>query len=331
MSNPAKITSLPAFMALHATQEACLERISQRRWPQGFVCPRCRHAGGYPLPGRRGFECGGCGKQTSITSGTAFAFIKLPLPKVFLAMYLVAANKQGISSQSLAKHLGCSYPTAWHLLHKLRHAMQERDACYQLAGLVEVDEAYIGGIATGTRKRGRSLKNKTPVVAMVEKRGENLTGYVSLHPVRRVAATNIINTLLAKVKPGSSVRTDAFRSYNAVPRHGFNHLPEISPGGKRASIQFKLVHRQISNCKNWLLGTHRHSCRRHLDLYTAEYAWRTNRRNRYLDGKADGQEQTITDRLLTATTNGQHWTWTSIRNHRWTRKKRVAAKFPGAR
>ena len=149
MSTRQKVASLPDFMAQHATPEACLARIVERRWPTGFVCPRCRHAGGYALPGRRGFECRGCGRQTSVTSGTAFAFTKLPLPKVFLAMYLISANKQGISGKSLAKHLGCSLPTGWHLLHKLRHAMQERDSGYQLAGLVEVDEAYVGGIAAG--------------------------------------------------------------------------------------------------------------------------------------------------------------------------------------
>ena len=35
------------------------------------------------------------------------------------------------------------------------------------------------------------------------------------------------------------------------------YLPETSLGGKRSATQFKLVHRQISNLKSWLLGTHR--------------------------------------------------------------------------
>lgn len=320
-----KTTSLVDFIAQHATQEACLAKITQRRWPGGFVCPHCRHAGGYALSGRRGFECRGCGRQTSVTSGTAFAYLKLPLPKVFVAMYLIAANKQGISGKSLAKHLGCSLPTSWHLLHKLRHAMQERDAAYQLAGLVEVDEAYVGGIAAGAGVRGRSTRYKTPVVALVEKRGDNLTGYVSMRPVTDVRAKTLMKVLTDKVKPGASIRTDALASYGAVAASGFTHLPETSLGGKRAAIQFKLVHRQIANLKSWLLGTHRNTCRRHLDLYIAEYAWRTNRRDRYFDGKTDHQEQTITDRILTTMVVGKPWTWTSIRKQRWTRKKLRAA------
>ncbi len=320
-----KHASLPDFLALYATPEACLAQIATRRWPSGFICPHCRHAGGYSLSGRRGFECGGCRRQTSITSGTAFAYTKLPLPKVFLAMYLISANKQGISSKSLAKHVGCSVPTAWHLLHKLRHAMQERDAGYQLAGLVEVDEAYVGGIAAGIDTRGRSTKNKTPVVAMVEKRGDNLTGYIGLCPVRDVQSATLMAVIAAKIRLGAEIRTDALPSYNKLTVQGFIHTPEVSLGGKRSAIQFKLVHRQIANFKSWLLGTHRNTCRQHLDLYAAEYSWRTNRRNRYADGKADNQEQSITDRLLTAMACGQHWTWTKIRKQRWIQPKKRAA------
>lgn len=277
------------------------------------------------MSGRRDFECGGCGRQTSITSGTAFAFTKLPLPKVFLAMYLLSANKQGISSKSLMKHIGCSYRTAWHLLHKLRHAMQERDACYQLAGLVEMDESYIGGTAAGPGVSGRSTKRKTPVVAIVEKRGENLTGYIALRPVKQVSSACLMKVLVDKVKPGTSVRTDQYCSYSKVREFGFTHVPELSLGRKLAATQFKLVHRQFSNLKSWLLGTHRNICQRHLGLYTAEFAWRTNRRDRYAQGKADRQEQTITDRLLTAMTGAQHWTWSEIRIQRKIPKKLVAA------
>lgn len=325
MSTSLRVTSLPEFMAQHATQEACLARISARRWPQGFVCPHCRGAGGYALGGRLGFECHGCGRQTSVTSGTAFAYFKLPLPKVFLAMYLIAANKQGISGKSLAKHVGCSMPTSWHLLHKFRHAMQERDVAYKLSGLVEVDEAYVGGIAAGVGARGRSTKHKTPVVAMVEKRGDNLTGYMALRPVTNVRTPTLTKVLTAKIAAGATIRTDGLSSYRLIAAQGYTHQCEVSLGGKRAAIQFPLVHRQISNLKSWLLGTHRNTCRRHLDLYAAEFSWRTNRRNRYSDGKADGQEMIITDRLLTAMVSGNHWTWKRIRKQRWTRKKLGAA------
>lgn len=317
--------SLLEFTAKYSTQQACLAAIVARRWPDGFVCPDCRHAGGYPLPGRRGFECKACHRQTSLTGGTAFAYFKLPLPKVFMAMYLISSNKQGISSKSLAKHIGCSEPTAWHLLHKFRHSMQERDTTYRLNGLVEVDEAYVGGIAAGPGIRGRSAKVKTPVVAMVEKRGDNVTGYIEIRPIMHISSATLTQVISSKVVPGSTIRTDALSGYRRIATRGFLHAPELSFGGKKSAIQFKLVHRQFSNLKSWLLGTHRNTCRRHLELYTAEFSWRTNRRNRYHDGKADGQERAISDRMLTTLVGNRNWTWLAIRKHHWNCKDYVAA------
>jgi transposase-like protein len=324
MKNQPAPASFADFMAQHTTAEACVSTLRAHRWPKGFVCPHCSHAGGYDLGGRRGFECAGCGRQTSVTAGTMLAYTKLPLPKAFMAMYLVSANKQGVSGKSLAKLLGCSEPTGWHLLHKFRHAMKERDTAYRLAGLVEADEAYVGGIAAGVGVRGRSTKRKTPVLALVEKVGDNLTGYVHLQPVPNIRSQTLQQIIANKVKPGATLRTDALVSYRGLDKKGFAHVPETSLGGKRACVQFKLVHRQISNLKSWLLGTHRNTCRRHLDLYMAEYSWRTNRRNRYVEGKSDHQEAGIVDRLLDAVTAGQHWTWTRIRKHRWTKKPLLA-------
>ncbi|MER3487919.1 MAG: IS1595 family transposase, partial [Chloroflexota bacterium] len=46
-----------------------------------------------------------------------------------------------------------SYETAWALLRKLRRAMA-RPGRDRLSGEVEVDESYVGGVATGKRGRG---------------------------------------------------------------------------------------------------------------------------------------------------------------------------------
>ncbi len=186
-------------MSRHSTQDACLLALERCRWPTGFICPRCQHAGGYRLSDRRGFECSRCHRQTSVTSGTAFAFVKLPLPKVFQAMYLISVNKQGISSQSLAKLIDCSRPSAWHLLHKFRHAMQDRNSMYRLSDIVETDEAYVGGLAAGVGIRGRSTKHKTPIVAMVERKGDNLTGYIALLPVPNVRSESLFKVIAASI------------------------------------------------------------------------------------------------------------------------------------
>jgi len=305
---------LTEFVAKYSTPEACLAALSSRRWPNGFICPRCGAEGGYALGGRRGYECRACKRQTSITSGTILASSKLALPKVFLAMYIISTNKQGISGKSLAKHLSISEVTAWHLLHKFRSAMRDRDTAYTIGGLVEVDEAYVGGLASGPGTRGRSTKTKVPVLALVEKRGENLTGFVHLQPVKSINSRTLQGIISTHVAPGSAIRTDGLASYHGLSDLGYDHQPENSLGGQRACAQFKLVHRQISNLKSWLLGTHRNTCRRHLDRYVAEYCWRTNRRDRYdAQERSDHREATLPERMVQAVAVSNPLTWTQVR------------------
>ena len=56
------------------------------------------------------------------------------------------------------------YITAWMLKHKLMQTMRERDDSQPLCGIVEIDDAYLGGEASGG-KRGRGAERKTPFVA----------------------------------------------------------------------------------------------------------------------------------------------------------------------
>ena len=46
--------------------------------------------------------------------------------------------------------------------HKIRQAMAERDASCKLAGLIELDDTYVGGPKPG--KRGRGAADKSNVV-----------------------------------------------------------------------------------------------------------------------------------------------------------------------
>lgn len=66
------------------------------------------------------------------------------LSKWFLAFYLIAHDKQGISAFKLAEEIEVTYKTAWLMLHKIRQAMRKRDAEYTLAGIVELDDAFFG-------------------------------------------------------------------------------------------------------------------------------------------------------------------------------------------
>ena len=86
-----------------------------------------------------------------MTAGTIFHRSHTPLRTWFAAIWLVTSQKNGVSAQKLHDMLGLgSYETAWAWLHKLRRAMVRPDR-ELLAGVVEVDESFLGGRATASR------------------------------------------------------------------------------------------------------------------------------------------------------------------------------------
>ena len=69
----------------------------------------------------------------------------LPLTAWFWAIYLCATDKRGISAVQLSRTLGICYESAWYLLRRIRSAMRQRDEKYELSGIVEMDDGYVGG------------------------------------------------------------------------------------------------------------------------------------------------------------------------------------------
>jgi hypothetical protein len=121
--------SLPEFEARFPDEAACARWLFERRWPEGFRCPGpgCGHDKGWELDrGTLLVECARCRRQTSVTAGTVLHRSHLPLRLWFLAAWLVATHKNGISARQLWLQLGLgSYKTAWLLLRKLRRAMAD--------------------------------------------------------------------------------------------------------------------------------------------------------------------------------------------------------------
>ena len=89
------------FREAYGTEERCRAVVEKLRWPTGFVCPLCGGAEGQWLSTRPEVQCRACRHQTSLTAGTIFHATKLPLTTWFLAMWLVASAKNGISSVEL--------------------------------------------------------------------------------------------------------------------------------------------------------------------------------------------------------------------------------------
>ena len=207
--------------------------------------------------------------------------------KWFWAIWLVAQDKGGVSATRLAKQLELGYRTAWTMLHKLRKAMGQHDAHYTLTGSIEMDDAYFGGSSTG--KRGRGAANKTPVVVMVENRGE-YAGFLAIKTLTAVDKQQVDAAALAKIVPGQHIHTDGLNAYNGLEALGHDHYAEIVPP-HQAHEKLPWVHIAISNAKSFLLGTYHGVSHQYLQAYLDEFCYRFNRRS---------WEPTLTSRLLTA-------------------------------
>ena len=266
-----------------STEQACREYLFDLRWPDGFRCPRCEAGKSWALQSGR-VQCAGCGYQVSTTAGTVFQDTRTPLTVWFRAMWLLISQKNGVSAVALQRVLGWgSYHTAWTCLHKLRRAMV-RPGRERLAGVVEVDESYLGGGEQGVD--GRHIAGKALVVAAVEEDGRGI-GRNRLRHIPDASAARLIPFIEDSIEPGSTVHTDGWSGYQPLRTAAYQHRISNQKGhSERAAELLPRVHQVFSLLKRWLLGTHQGSVAgEHLQDYLNEFTFRFNRRKSRSRGK----------------------------------------------
>jgi len=200
-----------------------------------------------------------------------------PLHKWFWAVYLTAQDKRGISALRLKRELEVAYQTAWTMLHKIRRAMEAREEGYYLAGIVEVDETYIGGPSEGG-KRGRGTE-KTPVQAALSLDTQGHPEYVKMRVMKDLTKETIVEFVEGNIAEGSVINTDGYRSYVAALAEGrYRHQPK-KYDLKEHPDHLKWLHQIIGNAKAFIVGTYHGLREKHLQAYLSEFCYRTNRRH----------------------------------------------------
>lgn len=258
------------------TEAACRRFFFERRWPDGWTCPKCRAERGW-LNARGRIECARCGYQAGLTAGTLFHGTRKGLRLWFKAILLLVTQKNGLSARSLQHALGISYPTAWTWLQKLRHAMAARP-CDPLIGAVELDDATVGGYHPGEPGRQKGGGKKALVLVAVEAKGPAM-GRVRLRWLPDHRKATVTAAAERCIAPGSRVHTDGLSSYNGLEAAYVRERTVVGSNSPRAVEALPKVHRVISLLKRWLLGTHQGAVRsKHLPGYLAEFEFRFNRR-----------------------------------------------------
>jgi len=276
------------------TDEQCLQYIENMRWPDGIVrCPTCgdKNVAQYvrPIPTKRRskqrdpekenkrqwfYICrnADCRQQFSPTAGTIFHDTHLPLIVWFHAIAIMLNAKKGISAKQLQRHLGVNYRTVWYLAHRIRKAMEE-NTVLPLAGIVEVDETYIGGKYDRRRKRGPW--EKTPVVGLLERS----SGKARMMTIPTASKQVLVGVVKENVAPESRLLTDenpGYKTLGTIYRHQtVNHtaLEYV-----RGDVHTNSVEGCWSLLKRGIIGSFHQVSVKHLNRYLAEFSYRFSRR-----------------------------------------------------
>lgn len=223
--------------------------------------------------------CKSCRKQFSPKAGSIFEDSALGLDKWLIALWIIAAAKNGVSSHELHRSLGVTQKTAWFMSHRIRLAM-EAGSFEKLSGTIEADETFVGGKASNMHRdvRNRKItgtggKDKTIVVGLRERNGRI---------VAKVSETRkrepLHNFIKANVEPGSAVYTDALKSYVGLGgfyKHEFIDHAEMYVFG---DVHTNGMENFWCLLKRSLKGTYTKVDPYHLFRYVNEHTFRYNER-----------------------------------------------------
>lgn len=269
------------------TEEQAREYLEKVYWPEGAFCPHCKCLEVSKLEGEKHrpglYQCNGCRQQFTVTVGTIMEDTHIPLQKWVMAFHLMCSSKKGISALQLQRNLGLgSYRTAWHMAHRIRHAMEATGGLPVMSGNVEADETYVGGkpkklLFLGKKKGKRAPSTKVPVVALVERE----TGKVRAKPVDHVTIKNLKDHIHQHMMPEATLHTDELPAYRKIGKGFADHKTVTHSQGEyaRGDAHCNSAESFFALLKRGVHGIFHHVSKKHLHRYCNEFGFRWEHKN----------------------------------------------------
>lgn len=253
------------------TDEACLDHVFKSRFP--------RHRGYKKIKGRLCYG-NSKGRQIYPLVGTPFENSSTPLKLWFYAVFLFSQSKHGVSAKELERQLGVTYKCAWRMANKIRSQMKPDRV--KLKGVVECDEAYVGG-KRRLNVQGRQATNKTPVFGIVERGGK-----VFAQAIDDTQRHTLYKLIQKKVAKKSKIMTDGYISYVGIDKKGYDHKSvnhtkwEYVRQEGKLSVNTNTIEGFWSGLKRQINGTHHSVGKQYLPSYINEVSFRYNHRGQVL-------------------------------------------------
>jgi transposase-like protein len=287
LSPRAKTLTLAHVMRLSAEEAQTLfQRI---RWPAtngAPVCPKCEGQAVYVVTRRTGparWRCKACNREFTVTSGTLFAWHKLPIQSYLAAIAVFCNEVKGKAALALSRDLGTSYKTAFVLAHKIREAMAFEMKGERVGGdgeTVEIDGGYFGGYVKPAnfkenrrdRRLAKNQNGKRRVVVVVRERGgSTLPGVFK-------SESAALGWISAHVAKGTKVVADEASSWNDL--HAKYEVARIdhSQAYSMNGVYSNGAESFFSRMRRGEIGHHHHVAGPYLLRYAQESAWREDKR-----------------------------------------------------
>ncbi len=269
-----------------ADPDVTLKTMVELRWPTGVHCPTCGRADVRFIATRRMWECKEKHpkKQFSAKIDTIFEDSPLSLDKWFVAIWMIANCKNGVSSYEIHRGIGVTQKTAWFMLHRIRLAMQT-GSFIRSGGAFEADETFIGGKSKnmGKTRRAKTItgsgaKDKEVVMGVLRRGTATEPSKVTAEHVPNRKKATVQAKVRAVAEPGSTINTDSLLSYASLSADYVHQYVDHAVEYVRDNVHTNGMENFWSLFKRALKGTYVSVEPAHLNAYTVEQTFRFNER-----------------------------------------------------
>jgi len=292
LSSKAKTLSLKKVFTM--TDDEAFNYFKSIRWSENNGDPICSKCGNYEkfwfISTRKNWKCAYCKSTFTVTSGTLFAYHKLPLKDYLAAIAIFTNGAKGINALHLSRDLQVQYKTAFVLTHKLREALQQQIPS-KLKGEVEIDGAYFGGSIKPKnikaeridRRLAENKNDKKQCVVALRLRGKD-QGAIETRTaiIKQENYQDMKSILEAHVDQSSVIYSDEHPSYGGLAssytlkqvNHGIQYFDHETGACINQAESF------FSRIRRAEVGINHHFAGKYLHSYANEMSYREDNRRK---------------------------------------------------